>query len=344
MSALNNSTKLSVGANPILMGGVAEIGRDNKKNQACFIIVYFGNWPSWISHFFQSCGHNPGIHWMIFTDCGSPGLIPKNVFIQDFNKTLIEELVSAKWGTPYRFSYGYKLCDLKPAYGHIFSEYLEDYSYWGYTDLDLVYGDIADFVGPAVFSSSDVITASEKIIVGHFALFRNSEAMKLLYQECPGYLDKLLEEHYQAFDEKCFSAHVKAEAESGRLRLYQKDIQLDDCVIWWSGRPKFLILIWEGEVVDLFKVRKLCYFHFIQSKYKEHFSCKSLHSSERFFIDGNGFHPVAGLRGWVSLFRAVVATLIWTLPYYSKVLLKNVLPGDLRTTLKRYISSKVSGL
>lgn len=262
---------------------------------------------------------------MIFTDCGVPGLVPSNVFIKDFNKTLLEELVSAKCETPYKFSYGYKLCDLKPIYGHIFREYLENYSFWGYTDLDLVYGNVADFISPDVFYRSDVITASEKIVAGHFTLLRNNEAMRLLYQECAGYRDMLLEEHCQAFDEKCFSAHVKAEAEVGRLRLYQKNIQLDDCIIWWSGRPKFLILYWKGLVVDLFKVRKLCYFHFIQSKHKKKFYCNSDHTSERFFIDGNGFHPIVGLRGPARLIMAVSTTFFWTLPYYFKMLLKRVL-------------------
>ena len=36
----------------------------------------------------------------------------------------------------------YKLCDYKPAYGEIFAPELSGYDFWGYGDMDLVFGDL----------------------------------------------------------------------------------------------------------------------------------------------------------------------------------------------------------
>ena len=35
----------------------------------------------------------------------------------------------------------YKLTDFKPAYGEIFQDYIIQYDFWGFTDIDLIYGD-----------------------------------------------------------------------------------------------------------------------------------------------------------------------------------------------------------
>ena len=308
--------------------------------KACFVIVYFGTWPQWIDYFLLSCGRNPEIHWLIFTDCGSPGTLPPNVLVKDFSKSQLEDLVSLKLGIDYKFSYGYKVCDMKPAYGHFFSEHLEAYSFWGYTDLDVVYGDIGSFLGPRIFTDYDVITASERILVGHFTLFRNDARTRLLYQECPDYLEKFGGEHCQAFDEKEFSAHVKAEAQSGRFRLYDRITHTEDCLIWWSGRSRFLIVWWNGQLMDFFIRRRLCYYHFIQSKYQQGFRSAPADECRRFYLDAGGLRPLAGLVGCGRFILAAGVTLVWTLPYYFKMLAKRLLPGGFRMLLRHQISRK----
>ena len=40
----------------------------------------------------------------------------------------------------------YKLCDLKPAYGYIFNNLLKDFDYWGYSDLDLLFGNLDELL------------------------------------------------------------------------------------------------------------------------------------------------------------------------------------------------------
>jgi hypothetical protein len=40
---------------------------------------------------------------------------------------------------PYIASYPYCLVEFKPALGHIFADYLQDYTHWGCYDLDILF-------------------------------------------------------------------------------------------------------------------------------------------------------------------------------------------------------------
>ncbi|HBJ36075.1 MAG TPA: hypothetical protein DDZ51_15275 [Planctomycetaceae bacterium] len=285
--------------------------------------------------FFLSCAANPKFHWRIFTDADCEIAAPGNVFFHAFTTSALESLASERFKSPYKFSYGYKLCDLKPTYGHLFFDYLKGYTFWGYTDLDLIYGDISSFVDDAMLSKFDIITASERILVGHFTLIRNREDLWLLYTECDGYLAKLQSFDYEVFDENDFAVLVKAKATDGKLCLFQESIQTDDCIIWWAGRSHFLILWWRGKLIDLFSLRRLSYFHFIQSKYKPFFKIsRTSDLCGSFFVDIDGVHSVQGV---CSLWRFVVAfarTLFYTMPWYLKNVLKIVLPKNTRLKIR----------
>ena len=62
----------------------------------------------------------------------------------------------------------YKLCDFKPCYGEVFADFIKEYDFWGYTDMDMVYGDIRHFITEKLLVSYDRILS-----LGHFSLFRN---------------------------------------------------------------------------------------------------------------------------------------------------------------------------
>lgn len=74
----------------------------------------------------------------------------------------------------------YKLCDFRPAYGDIFSEYLEGYDFWGHCDVDLFWGDIRKFITDEVLERYDRIYST-----GHCSLYRNKEEINLWYKSLP---------------------------------------------------------------------------------------------------------------------------------------------------------------
>ena len=109
------------------------------------ILPYFGKWPVWFDAFLTSVDKNDTIDWLIPTDCLIPESYPANI---TFLKTTLKEinvLINSTIQCNVTIS-AKKFCDLKPAFGEIFQEYITSYDFWGITDLDIIYGDIRKFI------------------------------------------------------------------------------------------------------------------------------------------------------------------------------------------------------
>jgi hypothetical protein len=166
------------------------------------IIPYFGKWPDWYEYFIQSCGENSSISWLLYSDCKELEHYPANVnyvhgTISDFN-----QLASKKLNLNINIQNPYKICDLRPAFGKIFEDFLDYSDFWGYSDLDLIYGNIENFLTDQILQSFDIISSREEYLPGHFTLFRNMEKINRLYQKCPVYTYIFEDNHHHyAFDE-----------------------------------------------------------------------------------------------------------------------------------------------
>ena len=138
------------------------------------IIPFFGKWPEWFDYFLHSCIHNPTIDWIFPNDCELPGIAADNLkFIpyqlREFNKKASEILEF-----DIQLEHPYKICDFKPTYGEIFNELIKGYDFWGYGDLDLIYGDIRSFYTEQLLERYDILSNHEEFITGHFCLLRNN--------------------------------------------------------------------------------------------------------------------------------------------------------------------------
>lgn len=174
----------------------------SQQKKIAVIIPYFGNWPEWTDYFLHSCIANPTINWIIPTDCKLPDLKSDNLkfvpfTLHDFNVT-----VSEKLGLEINMEHPYKICDLKPAYGEIFSELLDGYDFWGYGDLDLVYGNIRKFFPDEILEEYDILSNHEDFVPGHFCLLRNSSKINELYKTGNHYIDSFSDKYYTGFDEQ----------------------------------------------------------------------------------------------------------------------------------------------
>lgn len=301
-----------------------------------FIIVYFGSLPRWFQYYLRSVSNNSDFNWLVFNDSSSNFELPDNLKIIRLSKNQFEELVSSKLDTRFVLHHGYKLCDMKPAYGHIFSDYIEQYDYWGYGDLDLIYGEMKRFIGPLLSEQYDIISASERILVGHCTLFRNTRDLALLYQECSGFMESFGNYDYQNFDESIFAIHVLNCETQNRFRICRKSIQTDDCIIWWSGRPRFIVLWIDGKIIDIFASKQFGYFHFIQSKSRSSFSCPVQLELGNFMLCDDGFLPLKSKFLSELIFKFAI-TFVATVPYYAKHFVKMVLPRRLILILLRRV-------
>ena len=167
------------------------------------IIPYFGSLPPWINYFLRSCKFNPAFNWQIFTDNKNPSNCPSNVKFTYLTLSEFNNLASGSLSLNIRIIKPYKICDLKPAFGDIFKDYIYDYNFWGISDIDMIYGNISKFLSTQLFNTYDIITSREEYFPGHFSLFRNKPLINNLYKYCPDY-KKIFQDsnkHY-AFDER----------------------------------------------------------------------------------------------------------------------------------------------
>lgn len=146
------------------------------------IIPYFGNWPEWFYFFLESCKHNKTIDWFFFTDCETVINCPPNVH---FEKTSFADYcrrVSSCLKISFSPKGPYKLCDIRPAYGFIHQNDINGYDYFGFGDIDVIYGDIRRFVTDEVLTHNMISTHFNRVS-GHFALFKNTEGMRSAFRQ-----------------------------------------------------------------------------------------------------------------------------------------------------------------
>jgi len=168
----------------------------------CVLIPFFGTWPEWFSFFLLSCKYNPDIDWFFFSNCGDLPITSKNLKLINMTLDDFNVLASRKTNIIIKLKHPFKLCDLKPAYGIIFEDYIEDYDFWGYGDIDLIYGNIKKFIKPEVLKNYDIISSHKDFLAGHFCLLKNSPLVKDLFMYGGHFLTICRKKNYSGFDEK----------------------------------------------------------------------------------------------------------------------------------------------
>ena len=170
-----------------------------------FIIAYQGDYPWYFPYFLHSCRYNPTIDFLIFTDNKEKLELPPNVKIIPYSLEQFKAEASKALGFEIAIESGYKLCDFKPAYGFIFSDYIKNYDFWGYCDIDIIFGNIRAFMTDELLNEYDIISARPDYLSGYFALYRNNPFMRELFKQSKDYRKVFTEFRNFIFDETNFS-------------------------------------------------------------------------------------------------------------------------------------------
>ncbi len=161
--------------------------------KVAFVIPYLGEWPVWMPLFLRSCATNPAAHFHLFGSRPLQEPLPSNVRCHAISAPEIEGRARSKLGIDLRLRDAHKLCDLKPFYGILFGDVVAPYDFWGYCDLDLVFGDLSRVLDDAFLSEVDVFSAwDSRQIVGHFTLIRNSTGLASLSFEIENWQEQLI--------------------------------------------------------------------------------------------------------------------------------------------------------
>ncbi len=133
------------------------------------IFPYFGTFPPQFKFWWASALNNPDVEFIIVTD--NKGLkSEQNIHIVYMDFDECRKRVQRTFSFPVVLPTPYKLCDYKPAYYLIFNDIIGECDFWGWGDLDLIYGRIRRFVTEEVLSHYDVISGW-----GHLTLMRNTD-------------------------------------------------------------------------------------------------------------------------------------------------------------------------
>lgn len=168
------------------------------------IIPWFGPWPAWLSLFLQSCRWNPSVDFLLVGDQPPPEDVPANVAFLTVGFDDYRRMIAGRLGIRPRWTDPYKICDIRPAFGFLHADLVEGYDYWGYGDLDVIYGDIRHFYTPDVLVH-DVISTHSHVASGHFLLVRNTPRMRTAFRRILHWRYLLSSAKHKSFDERIFS-------------------------------------------------------------------------------------------------------------------------------------------
>ena len=171
----------------------------NKNYKYIIFSPYFGKLPINFNLWLESCSYNDSFKFIIFTDDKSKFKLPENVEIIYLSFEELENRIQSKFDFKINLRTPYKLCDFKPTYGYVFSKYLDNCNYWGYCDLDLIFGDLKQYL-PKNLEDYDKIS-----YMGHFCMYRNNKNINEMFmskiKDTIDYADILSSSQNFAFDE-----------------------------------------------------------------------------------------------------------------------------------------------
>jgi hypothetical protein len=254
------------------------------------IIPYFGKWPLWFEAYLVSIQANPSIQWLCPTNCELPKYYPDNIkFLETDMLALnkhVNKVVDAKVPlTPRKF------CDLKPAYEDIFKEEIKDYDFWGFCDMDIIWGDIRKFMTKEVLTTYDIISSRKENISGHFNLFKNTPDLNLIYKQVPDYKSLFEQERFMWFDEHVLSNFLKHTLHPYKIKW---DTILCNQEKGIDSHQEYELNRWywkEGRLTNTKTGKEVMYLHFINWKRTMRFSEVSYQDNlKSFYISYKGMH------------------------------------------------------
>lgn len=145
--------------------------------KACLIVPYFGKLPEWFDLYLDSCRRNSQYTWLLYTDDMRNMSYPENVIVKYISFDEFVDFIQTRFNFDICLDSPYKLCDYKPAYGYIFSEIIEGYDYWGYCDVDLIWGNIDQ-----IFEIDEIEKFDKIGHLGHFSIIKNSKELVTIFE------------------------------------------------------------------------------------------------------------------------------------------------------------------
>ncbi len=254
------------------------------------IACYFGKLPNYFEYWQMSCFYNKDIDFILFTD-QSVNKVNENFKVVNISLDKLKEKINKKGlYTPQKFI-PYKLCDYKPAYGKIFEDYISQYEFWGYCDIDLIFGNISKYITDDILNENDII-----LNLGHLTIYRNKKELCEMYKNegaIYNYKTVYMNNENFAFDEMSGMHRIlkrekikpylnipiaDIDKRYSRYKLYDRKNFKKQIFLFDSGIYRYYEK--DGEFFN----DEYIYLHFQKKKIYI-----DVHNNEKFIIGSNGF-------------------------------------------------------
>ena len=244
----------------------------NREVSICVVIPFFGSWPSWFPYYLLTCSNNPTIDWLFFCDHDPPEYAPSNVRFVHMTLEQVRQLAESQIGATVNLDYPTRICNLKPMYGVIFSDWLRKYTWWAWGDVDVLYGNIRRFLPHRYWVTYDIISCRPWYTTGELTFLRNTNSICNLFRSSTDWRMVLSSHRCWAFDEygffkdrsvDSFTHVIWREAAIGSVKPYFGDFVRTEA----SHRDRNMHCLYTNQALyDLRTGEEIMLVHFLKSK------------------------------------------------------------------------------
>lgn len=173
----------------------------SNEKSVIILLSFFGEFPWYFCYFTHSCRYNPTINFCIISDNNKISNMPKNVSFVIITREQFQSLATEKLGFSTKLIHGYKICDFRPSLGYLFPELIKEYEFWGYGDIDMMYGNLRNFLTPQLLDNYDIFSFRPEYLTGSFTILRNTKKINTLFMQSRDCKTVLSQSEYFNFDE-----------------------------------------------------------------------------------------------------------------------------------------------
>lgn len=141
--------------------------------------------PKYFGYFLESFRQcNPQIHLKIFSDCSFDAYQSyrsRNVEFHPLRAKEFSQLIAQTTGLKVDRLSSQQLASLRPAFGTIFADYLKGFKFWGYCQIEMIFGDLDYFLSPERLAEADLLM-TRLGWAGEMMFYRNSLPINSLYR------------------------------------------------------------------------------------------------------------------------------------------------------------------
>lgn len=212
------------------------------------IQVWIGKIPDYFWYHYETTKNIKNVDFLFYTDQKDLKIDSDKYTVKYIDKDILEEKLNSVLNSNIKILSNKKISDLKSAYGDIFYEDIKNYDFFGFYDIDTLFGDLNGWVGEHLEDNELVSFGTLNYhdrISGPLIIMRNSQKMRELYKlSLDNFIKCFSHNEVEAWDEHAFYSIVK---ENIKYKLIYDSINCEtdnggkntyDCV--WSGGKVFV--------------------------------------------------------------------------------------------------------